>query len=259
MSVSIPNLSQTAFSQLKGTTTKLAPNGSSADYRTFTVSKPGEFNFKINNSFTNVDIVDTNTNKVVANLKSQQDAADVSARLGPGTYRAMISQANRSAGPRDYSLDVSEKQNVLMTAGGAVMSGTAQPPGNGDTGIQKHTINVVQGGSFTANFSLPNSRWAMMGKEGNVVASSDTSNPDAQADFFKKPTYKIDPGEYQLVIIPPSKLSSPTPFQFNFVPRDTTVQASGTTEESAISKIMREREVRLKQWASEAKASSTSA
>jgi hypothetical protein len=99
----------------------------------------------------------------------------------------------------------------------------------------------------------------MMGKEGNVVASSDSSNPDAQADFFKKPTYKIDPGEYQLVIIPPSNLKSATPFQFNFVPRDTTVQASGTTEESAITKTLREREVRLKQWASEAKASSTSA
>jgi hypothetical protein len=117
----------------------------------------------------------------------------------------------------------------------------------------------VQGGSFTANFTLPNSRWAMMSKEGKVVAASDSSNPDGQTDFFKKPTYKIDPGEYQLVIIPPSKLTSPTPFQFNFVPRDTTVQASGTTEESAISKTLREREVRLKQWASEASTTSTSA
>lgn len=259
MSVSIPNLSLSNFSQLKGKTTGVAANGAPADYRTFTVSKPGEFNFKINNSFTNVDIVDTSTNKVVANLRSQQDATDVSARLGPGTYSAVISQANRTAGQRDYSLDVTEKQNILMTAGGAVMKGTAQPPGNGDTGIQKHNITVVQGGSFTANFTLPNSRWAMMTKEGKVVASSDSSNPDGQ-DFFKKPTYKIDPGEYQLVIIPPSKLSSPTPFQFNFVPRDPTVQASGnTTQESEISKTLRERQVRLKQWAAEAKSSSTKA
>ncbi len=259
MSVSVPNLSLSNFSRLKGQTTGITTNGAPADHRTFTVSKPAEFNFKINNSFTNVDIIDTSTNKVVANLRSKQDATDVSARLGPGTYSAVISQANRTAGVRDYSLDVTEKQNVMMTAGGALMKGTAQPPENGDTGVQKHNIKVIQGGSFTANLTLPNSRWAMMSKEGKVVASSDLSKPDAQ-DFFTKPTYKIDPGDYQLIIIPPAKLKAATPFQFNFVPRDPTVQAAATaSQESEVSKTLRERQVRLKQWAAEAKSTSTKA
>jgi len=257
MGISVPNISNANFSQFKGTTSKLAANGANAAYQSFTVSKATEFNFKINNTFTNVQILDQK-NQVVAQIKSQQDAADASARLGPGTYTAVISQANKAAGVRDYSLDISEKKNVLMTAGGAQLSATAQPPANGDSGVQKHNVNVVQGGSFTANMTLPNTRWALMAKDGRVVASSDSSNPDDQ-DFFKKPTYKIDPGEYEMVIVPPSKLASATPFQMSFVPRDPTVQASGTTTESAISKTLRERESRLQQWASEAKSTSTSA
>lgn len=258
MGVSVPNISAVSWSQLKGSTTKVAANGANADYKSFTVSKAGEFNFKINDSFTNVQIVN-DKNQVVASLNSQQDATDASARLGPGTYTATISQANRTAGVRDYSLDITEKQNVLMTSAGAMMSGTARVPVGNDPGVQKHNFNVVQGGSFTANFTLPNARWAMMDKDGKVVASSDTNNPDAQADFFNKPIYKIDPGQYQMVIVPSSKLASDTPFQFGFVPRDPTVQAGTTTTESPIAKTLREREARLQEWASEAKTTSTSA
>ncbi len=258
MGVSVPNISLASWSQFKGSTTKIAPNGANADYKSFTVSKAGDFNFKINNSFTNVQIVN-DKNQVVARLNSQQDAADASARLGPGTYTAMISQANRAAGVRDYSLDISEKQNVLMTAGGAMMSGTARPPQGSDPGVQKHTFNVVQGGSFTANFTLPNARWAMMDKDGKVVASSDTTKPETQNDFLNKPIYKIEPGQYQMVIVPSSRLAADTPFQFSFVPRDPTLKADATTQESPIAKTLREREARLQQWASEAKTTSTSA
>ncbi len=258
MGGAVTNISQANFVQFKGKTTAVAPNGANAAYMEFTLDKPGEFNFKINNNFTNVQVMDEK-NQVVAQLSSQTDAADVSARLGPGNYRAVVSQANKSAGVRDFSLDIAEKKNVLVTAGGGTLTGTATPPDGADTGIQKHTFNVVQGGSFTANFTLPNSRWAMMGKDGKVVASSDTSNPDAQADFFKKPTYKIDPGQYEMIIVPPSKLAAPTPFQMTLVPRDPNLQAANSTQESAISKTLRERDTRLQQWASQAKTTSTSA
>jgi len=258
MGISVPNISNSNFSQFKGTTSKVAPSGANADYQSFTVSKANEFNFKINNNFTNVQILD-HKNQVVAQIKSQAEAADASARLGPGTYTAVISQANKAAGVREYSLDISEKKNVLMTSGGALLSATAQPPANGDSGVQKHNFNVVQGGTFTANMTLPNSRWVLMGKDGKVVASSETGTPDAQADFFKKPTYKIEPGEYEMVIVPSSKLASATPFQMSFVPRDAELQAAGTIQESAISKTLRERESRLQQWASQAKSTSTSA
>lgn len=259
MGSAITNISQANFVQFKGKTTALAPNGANAAYMEFRLDKPAEFNFKINNNFTNVQIMDER-NQVVAQLSSTTDAADVSARLGAGNYRAVVSQANRLAGVRDFSLDISEKKNVLMTSGGALLSATAQPPQGVDSGVQKHTINVVQGGTFTANFTLPNARWAMMDKDGKVVASSESGASDAPEDFFKKPSYKIDPGQYQMVIVPPSKLAQPTPFQLNFVPRVEGAQAAANEgQESAISKTLRERESRLQQWASEAKTTSTKA
>ncbi|PWC31020.1 hypothetical protein [Azospirillum sp. TSO35-2] len=258
VSQSVTNLSQSAFSQFKGTTNKIGADGANADYQTFTVTKSGEYNFKINDTFTNVDIVN-DRNEVVTTLRSKTEATDANARLGPGTYRAVVSQANRTAGARNYSLDVSEKQNIVMTGAGATLKGTARAPENGDTGIQKHTFNVVQGGTFTANLTLPNSRWAMMDKDGKVVASSDSTKPDDQVSFLKKPTYKIDPGQYTMVLVPPSNLKAPTDFQMSFVPRDPTLSETGTSQESAVSKTLRERQDRLRQWASQARTTSTKA
>ncbi|WP_434616870.1 hypothetical protein [Azospirillum sp. B2RO_4] len=248
----VPNLSSSAFSQFKGKTTKIGNDGANADSQTFTVSKAGEFNFKINNTFTNVEIRN-DRNEVVSTIKSQESAADATARLGPGTYTATFSQANRAAGVRDYSMDVTERQNVLVTAGGATLKGTAQPPENGDTGVQKHTFNVVQGGTFTADISLPNTRWAMMDKDGKVVAASDSGKTDTNQNFLQKPTYKLEPGQYSMVIVPPSSLKTPTDFRLGFVPRNPDLTDSGTTQESAIQKTLRERQDRLRQWASEAK------
>lgn len=252
----VPNLSSSAFSQLKGQTTKVGADGANADTQTFTVSKAGEFNFKVNNTFTNVEIRN-DRNEVVTTIRSKESASDATARLGPGTYTATISQANRAAGVRDYSLDVTERQNILVTGGGATLKGTAQPPGNGDTGVQKHTFNVLQGGSFTANISLPNTRWAMMDKDGKVVAASDSGKPDAQQTFLQKPTYKLEPGQYTMVVVPPSDLKSPTDFMLSLVPRNTELSETGLNQESAISKTLRERQTRLRQWASEAKPTST--
>lgn len=253
----VPNLSSSAFSQFKGKTTKIGSDGANADSQTFTVSKAGEFNFKINDTFTNVEIRN-DRNEVVTTIRSKESAADASARLGPGTYTATFSQANRAAGVRDYSMDVTERQNVLVTAGGATLKGTAQPPGNGDTGVQKHTFNVVQGGTFTADISLANTRWAMMDKDGKVVAASDSGKPDSQQTFLQKPTYKLQPGQYSMVVVPPSSLKSPTDFRLSLVPRNPDLSESGLNQESAIQKTLRERQTRLQQWASEAKPTTTS-
>ncbi|MBF5093219.1 hypothetical protein F1643_00795 [Azospirillum sp. INR13] len=252
----VPNLSSSSFSQLKGQTTKIGADGANADTQTFTVSKAGEFNFKVNNTFTNVEIRN-DRNEVVTTIRSKESASDATARLGPGTYTATISQANRAAGVRDYSLDVTERQNILVTGAGATLKGTAQPPGNGDTGVQKHTFNVLQGGSFTANISLPNTRWAMMDKDGKVVAASDSGKPDSQQTFLQKPTYKLEPGQYTMVVVPPSDLKSPSDFMLSLVPRNTELSETGLNQESAISKTLRERQTRLRQWASEAKPTST--
>ena len=253
----VPNLSSSAFSQLKGKTTKIGADGANADTQTFTVGKAGEFNFKINDTFTNVEIRN-DRNEVVTTIRSKESAADASARLGPGTYTATFSQANRAAGVRDYSLDVTERQNILVTGGGAMLKGTAQPPGNGDTGVQKHTFNVVQGGTFAANLTLPNTRWAMMDKDGKVVAASDSGKPDDQQTFLQKPTYKLEPGQYTMVVVPPSSLQSPTDFQLSLVPRNADLSESGLTQESAIQKTLRERQDRLRQWASDTKTTTTS-
>lgn len=254
----VPNLSSSAFSQLKGQTTKVGADGANADTQTFTVSKAGEFNFKVNNTFTNVEIRN-DRNEVVTTIRSKESASDATARLGPGTYTATISQANRAAGVRDYSLDVTERQNILVTGAGATLKGTAQPPGSGDTGVQKHSFNVLQGGNFTANISLSNTRWALMDKDGKVVAASDSGKPDSQQSFLQKPTYKLEPGQYTMVVVPPSDLKSPTDFMLNLVPRNSELSETGTNQESAVSKTLRERQTRLRQWASQAKTTSTTA
>lgn len=248
MGVTVPNASTMNWFQLRGLTNELNGRGMSTDYRQFTVSKPGEFNFKINNSYTSVQIVDQN-NKVVATMKSQQDAADASAKLGAGTYTAIISQTMRGVNMREYSLDVSVRQNVMMLSSGATLKATARQAATADPGVQKHTVNVVQGGEFTANLSLPYTRWALMGKDGKVVASGDTMTPEKQVGFFDQPSYKIQPGQYELVVVPPRNVAGEIPYQLNFIPK--TAKIDMPVEERPIDKILREREERLRVWAAQ--------
>jgi len=250
MGVAIPNASTMNWFQFRGITNEWGPNGASTDYRKFVVTKPGEFNFKINNSHTNIKIIDQN-NKVMAEAKSKDDIANVSAKLGPGTYTAVISQAVRGVNNREYTLDVTERQNVMMTAGGATLRGTARSVVGKDPGVQKHTLNVVQGGEFSATMTLPYTRWAIMGKEGKVVASGDTMNPGKTPDdILKKPSFKMEPGQYEMVIVPPKQVVGEVPYQLNFIPK---VAGAGSDEpeERAVDKILREREERLRKWASD--------
>lgn len=250
MGVSLPNASTMNWFQFRGLTNEWGPNGASTDYRKFVVTKPGEFNFKINNSYTNLKIVDQN-NKVVAEAKSKQDIAEASAKLGPGTYTAVISQAMRGVNNREYSLDVTERQNVMMLSSGASLKGTARAVVGQDPGVQKHTLNIVQGGEFTANMTLPYSRWAVMSKDGKVVASGDTMKPGEMVqDITKMPSFKLEPGQYEMVIVPPKNVVGEVPYQLNFVPKVAGLQGD-EPEERPIDKIMREREERMRKWAAE--------
>ncbi|MDQ2104813.1 hypothetical protein [Azospirillum isscasi] len=258
MGVTVPNASTMNWFQFRGITNELDSRLASTDYRQFTVSKTGEFNFKISDLNTNVKIVDQN-NKVVAEAKAKNEAAQTSAKLAPGTYTAVISQAVKGVNNREYTLDITERQNVMMVGSGAQMKGTARAVLGNDTGVQKHTLTVAQGGEFVGNMSLPYTRWAVMSKEGKVVASGDTMDPTkAGEDMLKKPSFKIDPGQYELVIVPPKNVVGEIPYQLNFVQK--VAKATETTEERPFDKIMREREARLKQWAAEdaSKSSKTS-
>ncbi|MBB3262879.1 hypothetical protein FHW79_000466 [Azospirillum sp. OGB3] len=258
MGVAIPNASTMNWFQFRGITNELDSNLASTDYRQFTVSKAGEFNFRIADINTNIKIVDQN-NKVVAEAKAKNEAAEASAKLGPGTYTAVISQAVRGVNEREYTLDITERQNIMMVGTGAQMKGTARAVLGKDPGVQKHTLTVAQGGEFVGNMSLPLTRWALMSKEGKVVASGDTMDPAKSGeDMLKKPSFKIDPGQYELVIVPPKNVVGEIPYQLNFVQK--VAKTPESAEERPFDKIMREREARLKQWAAEDanKSSSTS-
>ena len=256
MGVTVPNASTMNWFQFRGITNELDSRLASTDYRQFTVSKAGEFNFKIADINTNIKIVDQN-NKVVAEAKAKNESAEASAKLAPGTYTAVISQAVKGVNNREYTLDITERKNIMMVASGAQMKGTARAVLGNDSGVQKHTLTVAQGGEFVGNMSLPYTRWAVMSKEGKVVASGDTMDPKkAGEDMLKKPSFKIEPGQYELVIVPPKNVAGEIPYQLNFIQK--VAQSVESTEERPFDKIMREREARLKQWAAEDAAKSSS-
>lgn len=250
MGVSIPNISGLSWAQFRGLTNEIGPRGESADYRQFSVSKSGEYNFKINNSYTDVQIMDVN-NKVVATMKSGSDIADAQAKLAPGTYTAIISQQRRGVSMREYDLQITERSNPMILASGGVLKGMAREATGQDAGVQKHGLNVVQGGEFVANMSMPYSRWAIMNKQGKVVASGDTMNPGKQnTDIMKMPSFKLEPGQYDVVAILPRNVVGEIPWNLNFVPKTTSVDVD-KAEERPIDKILRERDARLQQWAAE--------
>lgn len=250
MSVSLPNLSTNNYLRLTGTTTQIGANGMSTDYNKFVVSKSGQYDFKLSNTFTNFQIVDQN-NKVVAQATSTSDpSGSASARLGPGTYTAIVSQTRRGVSQREYEVDVSEKQNVMLLSSGGTLKGTAFDSSSSSPGIQKHTLNVVQGGEFVANLSMKNARWALMDKDGKVVGSGDTmSDASNTSDFLKRPSFKIDPGQYSLVVVPPTDVGGKQDYSLGFIPK--VAQAPADTTVDPIQKTLQERSARLQQWAAE--------
>ncbi|WP_051341345.1 hypothetical protein [Azospirillum halopraeferens] len=250
MGMTIPNASDWKHFRITGTTSELGKGGLSTDYRQFTVSKSGEFNFRLNNSYTSLKIVN-NRNEVIVDAKSAEDVATASARLQSGTYTAVISQQFRGVNGRPYELEVSQRSSAMVLASGATLTGTARDVVGNDPGVQKHSLNVVQGGEFNIDFSLPYSRWAIMGKEGKVIASGDTMKPGETTDFMKKTAHKLEPGEYEVIIVPPKNTNGQEiPFRLTFVPKTASVDPDAP-EERPMDRILREREERLRRWASE--------
>lgn len=246
----LPNISTVNQVKLTGVTSKLGPRGNAADYQQFVVSKNGEFNFKINETNTAVKIVDQN-NKVVADFSSTTESQSASAKLGPGTYTAIVEQKMAGLSNRSYSLEMTPRENPVITAGGGMVKGTARQMTGNDSGVQKHGLNVVQGGEFSFNFTLPNSRWAVTNKDGKVVASGDTmSAASTTEDITKKPSAKLEPGQYNVVIVQDKNISMETPFSLQLVPKVANLQAPASQERD-IDRILRERDARLKKWAAQ--------
>lgn len=256
----IPNASTMNWFKLSGTTSELN-RGLSTDFRTFTVSKQGEFNFKIGESQTSVKILN-NKNEVVVDASSGNDIGQGHAKLGPGTYTAVIQQKYKGVNNREYNLEVTPRENPMLTAAGGVLKSTARELIGKDSGVQKHGLTVAQGGEFAINVSMPNTRWSILTKEGKLVASGDTmSAANGQLDVLNK-KFKLDPGEYQVVAVLPRDTKGEVPWRMDFIPKVADAAAAASSkEERPIDKILRERETRLKQWAAEdaAKGTGTSA
>lgn len=251
MSVSIPRITGLTMARFTGSTSEIGPNGMSADYRSFSVTKTQDYNFKITNPQTSFTILDSK-NQVVASGVSGDDVAEAHARLGPGQYTAIISQRYKGVNNRDYELDVSERANGMLTAGGTILKGQARQATGSDTGVQHATLTVAQGGTFSADLSMPYSRWAIMDKQGKVVASGDTMNPDSvETDLTKKDSFKISPGEYDVVLVFPRNIEGEIPWNLNIVPNKVAGMQTTKTKQTDVERILAERQVRLQQWAAE--------
>lgn len=254
--VAIPNASTMNWFKLSGKTSELS-NSLSTDFRTFTVSKQGEFNFKMNEPQTSVKIMNAK-NEVVADASSINDIGQAHAKLGPGTYTAVIQQKFKGVNNRDYNLEITPRANPVLTAAGGTLKSVARELIGQDTGVQRHGLSVAQGGEFAINMSMPGARWSIMSKEGKLVASGDTmSASNGSLDVLNK-TFKLDPGEYEVVAVMPRNVSGEVPWRMDFIPKVQGAAASSTAEERPIDKILRERDARLKQWASEDAAKGTS-
>lgn len=253
----IPNASTMNWFKLSGTTSELN-RGLSTDFRTFNVSKSGEFNFKVGESHTSVKILNSK-NEVVVDASSGNDIGQGHGKLGPGTYTAVIQQKYKGVNNREYNLEVTPREHPMLTAAGGVLKSTARELIGQDTGVQKHGLTVAQGGEFAINMSLPNSRWSILTKEGKLVASGDTmSATNSQLDVLNK-KFKLEPGEYQVVAVLPRDTKGEKPWRMDFIPKvEGADAATSTKEERPIDKILRERETRLKQWAAQDAASGTS-
>ena len=73
--------------------------------------------------------------------------------------------------------------------------------------------------------------------------------PGETPDILKK-GHKLDPGEYEVIVVPPKKVEGEIPFRLTFVPKIAGVEADAP-EERPIDKALRERAERLQRWAAE--------
>jgi hypothetical protein len=258
--VAIPDASRMNWFNLTGKTSELN-KGLSTDFRTFNVSKTGEFNFKVSETHTSVKIVNSK-NEVVADASSGNDIGQGHAKLAPGTYTAVIQQKYKGVNNREYNLEVTPRANPMLTAAGGALKSVAREAIGQDTGVQRHGLTVAQGGEFAVNMSMPYSRWSILDKNGKLMASGDTMKPGENNFDVLKKSFKLEPGEYQVVAVLPRQVVGEIPWRMDFVPKVAGANGASTkAEERPMDKILRERDIRLKQWAAQdaAKGTSTSA
>lgn len=261
---SVPLISAQTKGDLKGTTSQLNGKGYQTDYRSFAVNRSQEYNFTIQNPQMQVQILNSK-NEVVTTISSTNTAADAHARLEPGEYHAILTQkfkgvySHDSTGARvdkAYDLTISERSTSTITAAGGLLKGEARPVDSTETGVQKHTLNVAQGGTFDIQTTIPNTRWSILKQDGSLVASGDNMDGNSVTDYLKSSGTKIDPGTYDVVMVFPSTMKTKTPWNLSFTPKSDIPQLA--TKTSDIDKVLAEREVRLRQWAAEDAAKSSS-
>lgn len=249
---SLVDVSKTGWSRFETNTAKRLSTGFKGAEKEFKVGTTGSFDIKLNNANANISIVDKATNKVVASAKGGEAAASLTAKLAPGTYKAIISERTATApGGKDVNLDITARNSINLTTAGATISGMARPLDQRDSGIQKSTVNVLQGGDFFASMSLPGSRWVMMDKDSKVVASGDTIKDGSIGQSFDQmKSIKLTPGQYEVVTVLPKGLTSNKSYTLDFQPKLASFE-SDAPKESEVSRLVRERQARLSQWAAE--------
>lgn len=261
----VPDVSSTSLTKITGQTKSLV-NGKPAATRTFTVDNAKDFNFSLVSPQMTMTIYNEK-NEVVTQAASGSDSTSVAAKLGPGTYHAVLTQKYADTAGKDYQLDISERTTAVVTSTGGVLKGTAYTAASSnDSCVQRNSLKVIQGGNYSIDLSMPNSTWTIQDKDGKVVAAGDTRESAQVTDFLKKKSYSLATGDYTVVLVLPTTLTQSQPWNFNLVGRvDGIDQAVSSSSDSgalpgsaAIQKTLAERTARLKQWAAESSSSSSS-
>lgn len=254
---SIPLISGQTTGDLKGTTNQLNGKGYQTSYRSFAVNRAQEYNFTIQNPQMQVQIFNSK-NEVVTTINSDNAAADGHARLSPGEYYAVLTQKFKGVYDRDskgakvdkaYDLTISERSTETITAAGGTLKGQARPVEGTENGVQKHTLNVAQGGTFDIQTTIPGTRWSILKQDGTMVANGDNIEGDAATNYLTSSGTTIDPGTYDVVMVFPTSMKTQQPWNLSFTPKADIPQIAPKTSE--IRQILADRDARLKRWAAE--------
>lgn len=260
---SVPDVSDSSMTQIKGQTTSIGGVGNPYAARNFTVDTAKDYNFELISPQMAMTVYNEK-GQVVASAASGSDSANVSAKLGPGTYRAILTQKYQDTLGKDYQLNISERASAVVMSTGGSLRGTAYPAASSsDSCVQRGSLKVVQDGSFSADLSIPNSSWTIQDKDGKVVAGGNTQEANQVTDFLKKTGYKLSAGDYSLVLVLPTTLTENTPWNFSLTGRVDGIDSISISNSdalpgsAAIAKTIADRTARLKRWAAESSSSSS--
>jgi len=261
--VSTPVLSNNSMTKLEGQTSALGDSGFPSATRSFSVDKAKDYNFQLINPQMTMTVYNER-GQVVVQASSSSEAADVSAKLGPGNYHAVLSQKYQNSMDKDYQLNISERASAVVTSSGGALTGTAYPAASAnDSCVQRSSLKVVQEGNYSADLSMPNTSWTIQDKDGKVVASGNSQEANQVTDYLKKSSFKLGMGDYSVVLVLPTTLTENKPWNFNLTGRPEGLDSVSTSSSDAlpgsesIKKSTAERQARLKQWAAESSSSSS--